>query len=260
MGNRLFIMMIFLGMLSFPHCLIGSDIFGNFTYQGKAVDADTLKPIEGAVVVAKWYKCWPGIGAGTLCDFSMAEEALTDANGEWRIKGPEGTWTPSLPRAILGFIVRWTEPPSFMIYKPGYHLYGKYGQWSGYEFRAIPYENKENGLSGIALERPSTMRKELIELDIDYNNEVPLILTNNPVSRLKRLDFPFRYCGDIMKISQDKLNYPWCQYWVVGLKKTLTKQEWKEERIYPGSLTEWEYMPLLRKAVEEDFRNPVRFD
>jgi len=55
MGNRLFIMMIFLGMLSFPHCLIGSDIFGNFTYQGKAVDADTLKPIEGAVVVAKWY-------------------------------------------------------------------------------------------------------------------------------------------------------------------------------------------------------------
>ena len=260
MGNRLFMAMIFLGILSFPHCLFGSDIFGNFTYQGKVVDADTLKPIEGAVVVMKWEKCWPGIGAGTLCDFSMAKEALTDANGEWSIKGPEGTWTPTLPRAILGFIVRWTQTPFFLIYKPGYYQYGKYDQRGGNGFRAIPYEDKEGGLAGIALERPATMREELKELDIEFDNEVPFISTNAPATKLKLMNFSFTYFGDVKKISFDKLDFPRCDYWVLGLKRITSKDEWRKERLTPGYVSEWEYLPLLRKVVEEDIRNPVRFE
>jgi len=257
--NRVFTL-VCLALVFSPQCLVGSDMLGTFTYRGKVVDADTLQPIEGAVVVAKWYKCWPGIGAGELCDFSMAKEALTDANGEWSITGPEGTWTPSTFRAILGFIVRWTRPPLFMIYKPGYYLYGKYGQGSRNGFRAIPYEDKERGVAGIALERPVTMREELKDLDINFNNEVPFIPTDYPEKRLRLMDFNFTYNDDVNKISSSKLNYPWCEYWVLGLKRTMTKNEWIEERIYPGSVTEWEEMPLLRNAVEEDFRNPVRFD
>jgi len=260
MGNRLFIVMIFLGILSFPHCLFGSDIFGNFTYQGKVVDADTLKPIEGAVVVAKWDKCWPGIGAGELCDFSKAKEALTDDNGEWIIKGPGGIKQLSFSRMIIGYIIRWTEGPRFMVYKPGYYLYGKYGQGARKGFRAIPYEDKEKGLAGIALEKPATMRDELQELGIYLDHELPVVLTNNPETRLKMMDFSFTYHGNINKISYEKLDFPQSDYWVLGLKKITSKDEWRKERLTPGYVSEWEYLPLLRKVVEEDIRNPVRFE
>jgi len=253
-------MIIFLVIVFFPQGLLGSDMFGNFTYRGKVVDADTLQPIEGAVVVAKWDKCWPGIGAGELCDFSKAKEALTDANGEWSITGPEGTWTPTTLRAILGFIVHWTRPPFFMIYKPGYFLYGKYGQGSRSGFRAIPYEDKKNGVFGIALERSVTQHEELKDLDIDFNNEVPFIPTDAPEERLRSMDFKFKYSENVQKISSSKLNYPWCQYWVLGLKKTTTKTEWRKEQLTPGNVSEWEYLPLLRKIIEEDMNNPIRFD
>jgi hypothetical protein len=259
MGKRIFTY-ICLAIVFYPQCLHGSDIFGNFTYRGKVVDADTLQPIQGAVVVAKWEKCWPGIGAGGLCDFSKAKEALTDANGEWSIKGPKGIKQISLSRMILGYVIHWTEGPRFMVYKPGYYLYGKYGQGARKGFRAIPYEDKEEAMAGIALEKPATMRQELKDLDINYNNEVPFITIDDPEERLRSMDFKFTYNEDVKKVSLSKLNYPLCEYWVLGLKKTMTKNEWKEERIYPGSVTEWEEMPLLRKVVEEDFKDPVRFD
>ena len=37
-------------MLLFPLSLMATDLFGNVTFQGKVIDADTLKPVEGAVV------------------------------------------------------------------------------------------------------------------------------------------------------------------------------------------------------------------
>jgi hypothetical protein len=259
MGKRIFTY-ICLAIVFYPQCLLGSDIFGNFTYRGKVVDADTLQPIQGAVVIAKWYRCWPGIGAGELCDFSKAKEALTDANGEWSITGPEGTWTPSTFRAILGFLVRWTRPPLFMIYKPGYYLYGKYGQGSRNGFRAIPYEDKERGVAGIALERPATMREELKDLDINFNNEVPFIPTDVPEERLRSMDFTFKYYENVQKIPSEKLNYPWCQYCVLGLKITTTKKEWRKEQLTPGNVSDWEHLPLLRKVIDEDIKNPIKFD
>jgi len=96
---------LILTMAMLPLCLMGADLFGNVTFRGKVIDADTLKPIEGAVVVATWDKCWPGIGAGELCSFKMVKEAQTDANGEWSITGPKGESLPSKARVILGFIV-----------------------------------------------------------------------------------------------------------------------------------------------------------
>ncbi|HPO33934.1 MAG: hypothetical protein KBC76_10535 [Deltaproteobacteria bacterium] len=259
MWNKVFTF-VCLALVFSPQCLVGSDMFGTFTYRGKVVDADTLQPIQGAVVVAEWYKCWPGIGAGELCDFSMAKEALTDANGEWSITGPEGTWVPSTFRAILGFIVRWTRPPIFMIYKPGYFLYGKYGQGSRNGFRAIPYEDKERGVAGIALERSATMLEELYGLDIDFNNEVPFISADDPVKRLRSMDFTFKYSKNVQKIPLRKLNYPWCQYWVLGLKKTATEKEWRKEQLTSGNVSEWEHLPLLRKVIGEEIKNPIQFD
>ena len=55
---------LILAMVMLPLGLMGADLFGNVTFRGKVIDADTLKPIEGAVVVATWDKCHPGIGEG----------------------------------------------------------------------------------------------------------------------------------------------------------------------------------------------------
>ncbi len=58
--------------------LFGFDLPGYITMHGKVIDADTLKPIEGAVVWAMWTKCRPGIGSGS-CETGMVKEVLTDA-------------------------------------------------------------------------------------------------------------------------------------------------------------------------------------
>ena len=48
-----------------PALLFGFDLPGYMTMRGKVIDADTLEPIEGAVVYAVWRTCRPGIGSGS---------------------------------------------------------------------------------------------------------------------------------------------------------------------------------------------------
>ena len=47
------------------------------TFRGKLIDAETLKPIEGAVVVAVWRETQAFLIASTT-DFKDAKETLTD--------------------------------------------------------------------------------------------------------------------------------------------------------------------------------------
>ncbi len=107
------ILMLFLiTVISTPAC--------SATFRGKVIDADTKKPIEGAVVVASWNE-----ERATLTDggtrFKDVKETLTDKNGEWVIEGPQGRRRGnfiSLVSFITGiFIMR---PPEFIIFRPGY--------------------------------------------------------------------------------------------------------------------------------------------
>ena len=180
---------LILAMIMLPLGLMGADVFGNVTFRGKVIDADTLKPIEGAVVVAKWDKCWPGIGAGELCRFKMVKEAQTDANGEWSITGPKGTRLPSKTRVILGFLVSWTTDPDFQVYKPGYcMLYQKPGY-----FKAWSYVNKEKNLEGIILVRMGDTHEAVEKYLKEYteNRIYPFIPMKDPELKLRTLDFNF---------------------------------------------------------------------
>jgi len=95
-------------------CLAGWLIFHKPAYTGKVIDAETRKPIEGAVVVAIYgttdYIGGPG---GPLSRKIHAQETLTDKKGEFRI--------PSYT-TLMGPISKedWTD---FIIYKPGYGRY-----------------------------------------------------------------------------------------------------------------------------------------
>lgn len=64
----------------------------DITYQGKVIDKETLKPIEGAVVVAVWNKWYMPLVSfeGSETKFKDAKEILTDKNGDWAIVGPKG--------------------------------------------------------------------------------------------------------------------------------------------------------------------------
>ena len=95
-------------------------------YSGKVIDAETLKPIEGAVVIAIWEKSRSAY-VDTVSDFKSSKETLTDKNGDWIITGPEGSEDKIFPSLItlLGFYV--TESPRFVFFKPGYVQYGTPG-------------------------------------------------------------------------------------------------------------------------------------
>jgi hypothetical protein len=55
-------------------------------YHGKVIDADTLQPIEGAVVLGVWWLEYGTVG-GPVHEYYDAHETLTDRDGEFSIKG-----------------------------------------------------------------------------------------------------------------------------------------------------------------------------
>lgn len=92
-------------------------LFGSMT--GIVVDAETGKPIEGAVIAVKWTvtKGMPGLTYGL--DYKISE-AVTDKAGKFRIWGP------------LNPLV---NPPIVVVYKRGYVAWLSYGIFPGNEAR-----------------------------------------------------------------------------------------------------------------------------
>src|SRR4030042_2992961 len=87
------------------------------TFKGRVIDADTKEPIEGAVVVASWYKAIATI-AGESTTLKDVKECLTDKNGDWSIRGPKGK--PYAPIPLLSLFIPYTREPVFIVFKPGY--------------------------------------------------------------------------------------------------------------------------------------------
>jgi hypothetical protein len=89
------------------------------TFKGRVIDADTKEPIEGAVVVAYWYKAIATI-AGESTTLKDVKECLTDKNGKWSITGPKGRPPGHGPIPPLSLFISYTREPVFIVFKPGY--------------------------------------------------------------------------------------------------------------------------------------------
>lgn len=87
-------------------------------FKGKVIDAETKKPLVGAVVLVDWNLEAPGIAHGPIERFLAAEETLTGDEGEFVI----GKWSPQA--TIPG---TWVGDPHFVIYSPGYGPYPMHG-------------------------------------------------------------------------------------------------------------------------------------
>lgn len=91
--------------------LIAATTHAKGPWRGKVIDAETKQPIEGAAVVALWYKEFDLSPAGGNKTYLDAQETVTDKNGDFEI--------PSKYFVSIPFI-REVWPPEFTIFKPGY--------------------------------------------------------------------------------------------------------------------------------------------
>ena len=92
----------------------GHLVYADGPYQGRVIDRETKQPIEGAAVLAVWWKRAPGPGH-PIISFYDAQETLTDQDGNFTIPGTRGG---SLnPLATI-------QEPLFTIFQPGYEAYG----------------------------------------------------------------------------------------------------------------------------------------
>ncbi|RJQ45226.1 MAG: hypothetical protein C4538_08790 [Nitrospiraceae bacterium] len=102
-------------------------------YEGRVIDAETGKRIEGVVILGVWYKEQPTV-AGAVSSYYDAKETVTDKNGEFRIEG-------------LGLkMFSYVGMMRFMIFKAGYmHLYGPWESLkeSDYYKKMVKWEGKK---------------------------------------------------------------------------------------------------------------------
>jgi len=223
----------------------------DMTYQGKVIDADTLEPIEGAVVVAVWNEERATI-AGADVRFREARETLTDRNGDWAISGPKGKTDNMNPYTSLLLGKYYLRGSYFIIYKPGYASFGVVGMFGG--FRAYPCVDKEHNLEGIVLIRPGVTREERKKYYEKYRGFLPFIPVREPERRLRDLDFSFEYPENVMKVGKGIWRRGIRLFWVytvVGLRKAKTREE--RLKAQPSRPTDdTEKLPLLHKLINEE--------
>lgn len=213
---------------------------GSTTYSGKMVDADTLEPIEGAVVAIAWYS----EGGYSLWEnLEGAKETLTDKNGEWVLKGPirRRFWCKDTFWHIVSYIKNVAGRFEIVWFKPGYQ--------EGWYFEAYPHRLSKNGEEGIVLKRKGDIYKKFVKEQPTYNTQ-PFIPANNPEKKLKYLDFSFTYPDEFQTVTSVTKDGVLERYTVRGLKKAITWNEIRHSTAFnpPGSKRK---TPIFHKMIDE---------
>lgn len=130
------------------------------TFKGKVIDADTKKPIEGAVVVASWSE-ERATPTGSTTRLKDVKETLTDKNGEWVIEGPKGREMSNIT-AIITFITGTyiTNTPEFIVFKPGYCSWPESSRIKACEGKMRTYNFTVSENLGEILELPRLTNRE----------------------------------------------------------------------------------------------------
>ena len=210
-----------------------SAIAKDVTFHGKVIDAETLEPIEGALIIARWDKSRADIPGSTV-EFQDAKETLTDKNGDWELTGPRGnteTYNKDHNR-IISFIFRkfYLRNPYFIIYKPGYWSNRATSPEGPVSYEAYPCVSKDLHLEGIILIRMGDTWGEARAFNERYGyGFLPFIPVKNPEKKLRELDFSFQYPENVEKVYKQEIRKrsiePYWVYTVLGLKKATTRQE-----------------------------------
>ena len=176
------LVILFLATLAFDGWLI----FRKPAFRGKIIDAETKKPIEGAVIVAMYQKS-PLISgpAGGSSSIIKIKETLTDKKGEFNI--------PSYTTIIQPFSIE--KYTAFIIYKPGYK---SHPGWLIESLRFVGPEylfSKELGTKGEIRKRSKTISLTfgVVELPRLKTREERLRGLPGHPSELTKKNSPFLY-------------------------------------------------------------------
>lgn len=135
MTKLLLILLLFISLL----CVNGCSAYSE-GMSGAVVDAETSKPIEGAVVLVEWTKKH-GIGGFYNTESVKVQEVLTDRDGRFSVSG-FSDWS--------------VESPDVTVYKKGYvcwnnkHIFPDYRQrsdfkWmSNYTVSLVKFKDKDS--------------------------------------------------------------------------------------------------------------------
>ncbi len=127
-------------------------------YEGKIIDSETKKPIEGAVVLGVWFKEEPTV-AGAVSSYYDAGETVTDAKGDFRI--------PGKGLKILSDV----GVMNVLIFKAGYEYIGL-GTWEAFKEDPTFKVQWEDEKVIIPL-RQLTMEQRMRKGGPDYPSEAP---------------------------------------------------------------------------------------
>ena len=165
-----------LGLFYIPSCY-AARIDG--PYEGRVIDADTGKPIEGVVVLGTWSEETP-TPAGAVHRYYDAMETVTDKNGDFKIKG-------------LGLLVLCNVVPmDVLIFKAGYEYLGS--PWESLKKSKYLIEKKNikwEGERAIIPLKKLTMEERKKQGSPDFPSEAPedkikLILKEINKDRIER--------------------------------------------------------------------------
>jgi len=140
----------------------GHFVYVSGPYRGKVIDSESKTPIEGAAVLAIWYREASGLGGhGPAFDYHDAVEVLTDAHGDFTV-----------PRETHFTIIGKINEPDLIIYYPGYAPYPSLHTKPGGKEVLEAYENHF-----FAVELPKLQtREERIknaDLPVEVDSRVP---------------------------------------------------------------------------------------
>lgn len=227
--TRLNVLVMVLVFIFFSNGLFGFDLLGRITMHGKVVDADTLEPIDGAVVYAVWLKCRSELGSDS-CRVGKVEEIATDSNGEWVLHGPRGSVDPGILRSMLGFLVPWFEPPNIGCCKSGYYpFHAKPGIG---DFSAFAYREESGDIEGIALDRRESLEEWERYLKLWRKDRCEILVPMKDAERrLRELAFDFKYSEDARRVYVPEDPPRNERYKVIGLKRAVTPEEKCHARI-----------------------------
>lgn len=193
-------------IITFFMLIIALPMFSNLAlaagpWKGKIIDIETKEPLEGAVVVAYWYRVWR-TPAGGIPDVYEIKEVLTNKEGKFKI--------PSYSLINLLPILSYIRGPEFIIFKPGYLSLS--GRYLGENVIDNPTEFKIDGkiyrLAPGSIELPKLKTREERRMETvspigeksDWRKQKQLI-------KLLREDWEYIYgepAGDLYKIEEGR--------------------------------------------------------
>ncbi len=268
---------------------VGWIIYYEDAFKGKVIDAETLEPIEGAVVVAIY-----SVKAFEDIDIADVQETLTDNNGEFTIPGNIffHPWPPSFGGKKTRFIVYKPEYGaypgnySFLIYAVKEASRRRMGTKTtkknvSKEEVAMPEKNitnkdrdklyrknsssrlhkgsmaTEDSREGIVFEKNiRNKRKRRLYREKYGGNWLPFIPLKNPFEKVRNLDLPFD--ADVFNVEQilrgriwTYYREPFKSYPVIGLPKLKTHEERRMATPSSVHIKHWK-QKQFRKLLNED--------